>query len=365
MATTRYSRWAPVLACLGLAACSTDFEKQSEVLGLRALALRSEPASGSPGADIKVRLLAADGGAKADAAPRRLELVWIGGCNNPPTRQFYACYPLLNLVASAMESKALSTPTARFPKGVLKTAAFTLDDPAAADFDFTLPTDILTSAPRASADPIHFGVSYAFFALCAGELRPNPKLTDRVPFDCYDPNTSEKLGYRDFVTGFSTLYTYEGLENHVPTLDSVTLDGLDLSTLASSCESDDDCQARISTPIGLGAVCNAAHTCTPRVRACTKDDCPTYLIEPHIGSDSAEPLPEGGREVVWANFYADSGSFDVDTQLVSDRNVGWLGDRGAYFKPPQQAGRSVDLWLTVNDQRGGATWQTFQVLVGD
>lgn len=365
MFDARNYRWVILLASLGAAACSTDFEKQSEVLGLRALALRSEPASGAPGANVKVRLLAADGAVQPGTAARRLELVWIGGCNNPPTRQFYACYPLLNLVAHAVDAKALSTPSTRFPKGVFKATTFTLDDPSAADFDFTLPADIVTSAPQLSADAIHFGVSYAFFALCAGELRPNPQLTDRVPFDCYDPNTSEKLGYRDFVTGFSTLYTYESVENHSPTLDRVTLDGLDISSFSSPCETDNECQDLVGASNGLGAVCDAAHACRLRVRPCTKDDCPTHLIEPHVARDSAEPLPEGGSEVVWANFYATSGSFDVDTQLISDRNVGWLGARGAYFKPPKQPGGTVDLWLTLNDQRGGATWQSLQVLVGE
>ncbi|MFZ5894828.1 MAG: hypothetical protein ACOY0T_27450 [Myxococcota bacterium] len=365
MSRARFTPWAALLlAPLGAGACSTDFEAQSKVLGLRALALRSEPASGTPGANVKVRLLAADGGTKPNAPSRRLEIVWIGGCHNPPTRQFYACYPLLSLVASASESKLLSTPPSRFPAGIFKTAAFTLDDPGASDFDFTLPFDILTAAPRASADPIHFGVSYAFFALCAGELRTNPTLTDRPPFECIDPNTSEKLGYRDFITGFSTLYTYEGVENHSPTINGVSFKGLDLSALGA-CTSDADCKASVDAAGDLDATCGPALTCIPRVRACKKGDCPTYLIEPHVERDSAEALPEGGSEVVWANFYATSGSFDVDTQLISDRNVGWLGDRGAYFKPTNQPGELVSLWLTLNDQRGGATWRSFQVRVGD
>ncbi len=360
-----YALRVAVVPCIALTACTSDFEAPSAIRGLRVLALRSEPASGTPGETVKIQLLAADGGVAPGDAPRHVELVWIGGCHNPPTRQFYACYPFLGAVASALDSTAIATPPSRFPPGIFKASSFTLPAKDEAAFDFVLPADVLSAAPHASRDAIHFGVSYTFFALCAGELRPNPELTDRIPFDCFVPGTQEKLGYRDFVTGFATLYTYEGLQNTNPVISSLTFNGVDTASFAVPCETDADCAHLVAPESqGFGAVCSS-RLCAPRVSACKHDGCPEYLVTPHLASGTAEPLPEGGTEVTWANFYATQGSFEADTELLNDRSAGWLGERGTNFKAPAAAADFVDLWVTVNDQRGGAAWQSVRIVVGD
>ncbi len=351
--------------CLTLAGCDTDFEKPSAVRGIRVLAVRSDPASGVPGTSVKLELLAADGGAPAAGRARTLQLLWLAGCNNPPTRQFYGCFPLLHAAASLIDTKVISTPASRFPPGIFKATSFELSDASSTGFEFVVPQDILTSAQRSSVDAVHYGVSYAFFALCAGELRTNPKITDGIPFECFAADGSKPLGYRDFVTGFSTIYTYDGATNQSPELKGLNFQGTALSHLAEPCSSDADCAGLVESDAGFDAGCAPSGVCSPRVRPCRGKDCSKFLVEPLVDRSVAEALPEGGSEVVWTSFYSTDGSFDDDTLLVNDRHAGFLGNRGTSFKPPSDAVGAVNVWVTLNDQRGGATWQSFEVLVSE
>jgi hypothetical protein len=311
---------------------------------------------------VKLDLLASDGGAKPEDPPRKLQLLWLAGCHNPPTRQFYGCFPLLNLAAQLASPQVIATPPTRFPPGFFKISTLELPGSSGTGFEFIVPDNILKTAPRSSADAIHFGVSYAFFALCAGELRANPKITDGVPFECFAPGGTEPLGFRDFVTGFSTLYTYQGADNQNPTLAGLSFQGVDLSELGQPCSSDADCAEQVGTEAGFDAGCAPSGVCSPSVAPCRGNDCAKFLVEPRVENSVGEKLPEGGSEIVWASFYATNGSFDVDAQLVSDRHLGFLGARGAYFKAPNAVG-AINVWVTLNDQRGGASWQKFEVLV--
>jgi hypothetical protein len=168
-------------------------------------------------------------------------------------------------------------------------------------------------------------------------------VTDRIPLDCVDTITGEPLGPSDFVLGFTTVYSYEGSVNQNPALETLTLDGVSVPDPA--CEPDDD-------------------TCLPKVRACgleNRQKCQAYRIEPRVTPASAERLVNGG-EILWASYYASAGTFDTPTQLVNDRASGLVDDYSSTFRAPAQPGRAR-IWVTVNDQRGGAVWQTFDLLV--
>ena len=86
---------------------------------------------------------------------------------------------------------------------------------------------------------------------------------------------------------------------------------------------------------------------------------------PEIERARAQALPGGdGQEILWANFYATDGDFQSAAQLVNDRATGWIEEHGSYFHPPETSG-TIDLYVTVHDERGGAAWSSFQVLVRD
>lgn len=361
-ATTRFASSA--LLALASTGCDAGFAKPSRLESVRVLAVQATPASGSPGRSSTLELVHVDGTRGPDAElvePRGLEIAWFGGCHNPPSRQFFACYPLLTAIAERLAPKLVETSLAGVPPGIFGTGS---------SFELALPDDILTNAPKTMADPVHYGVSFAFFAVCAGELRPRPDLTDRVPVECVEPDSGRALGHRDFVTGFTTLFSYEGdvPVNQNPVFDALEFDGVRVEEMpASACGEDADCGELVLSE-GFEGGCDASSgRCLPRIAPCSQSGgCRERRLLPVVEPSSAESLPgQTAREVVWANFFATAGSFDTPTQLVNDRVSGWVEDPSAYYELPSSAVGRVEFWVTVHDQRGGSAIRRFEILVRD
>jgi hypothetical protein len=352
-----------VVGALALAAfgCQNDFAPQSDVYGLRVLAVRPEPASGSPGATLALDMLVADHRPpvlKPDGslAPPAVDIAWIGGCHNPPGRQYYACLPALHQLAAALESGTV-------PNGPVDVAL----GPNVTHFEETLPEDVLSAAPQLSTDPVHYGVSYVFFAVCTGKLSIDTK--SQFPLACLDENGAA-IGPNGFVIGFTTIYTYEDTVNQNPVLSSLDFDHVSMPIVSPdaqsglvSCMTDDDCA---SVSFGHAAGCSAYGTCAPIVTACGGSACPGFRVAPQMADSSIESY-SGGNEIIWASYYATLGGFDAETRLVVDRASGLVHDYSEIWKPPAPnsdgSRRSGRLWTTLNDERGGATWGFFDVIV--
>jgi hypothetical protein len=338
-----------------LFACEPPFPPPSEVENLRVLASRSVPASGSPGTTVALDLLIADGSEDPESVtPRPLEIAWLGGCHNPPTRQFFACYPYLQTLARNAPARLRDLDPATLPAGVLGFGA---------NFELPVPDDILSAAPRVPSDPVHFGVSYAFFAVCAGEIRTKPELDDRVPLVCVDEADETPLGHGDFITGFATVFSYEGAVNENPTLDRIAFDGV--TTEDAECIGDADCESLASGERSF--VCGPRSRCVRHVLPCEAgaERCPPLRVAPEIARFSAETLPTGENEIVWARFYATGGRFDSAAQLVNDRNVGWIDGASSNWRAPRSEAGLIRFWVTLHDQRGGTDYQSFDVFVGE
>jgi len=242
------------------------------------------------------------------------------------------------------------------------------------DFEFQMPEDILTSAPYANTDAIHYGVSYVFFAVCAGELRLVSGPANRLPFGCFDPASGKELAASDYVEGFSTIFSFEGNVNQNPVLSRVLFNGAKVA--AGECSEDADC---VDVDSGSEAfhdyACGKSGQCVPRVDRCDpkhEQACPEYSVFPEIAPESAEPDPGAATdngtlpgEILWVNFFADAGSFSSDTRLAHDRQSGWIDNWESRFRPLRDQAGSVRLFVTLHDNRGGAAWQSFEVLVRD
>lgn len=349
---TRFALW---FCCL-LSGCQEGFDPPSKVDSLRVLAVRAEPASGVPGQVTTLQMLFHDGRSTLGEEPSRpVQIVWLGGCHNPPGRQFFGCYPWLRALSENLSEPVLDTPEADAPPGLFGTKA---------SFQFPVPEDILDSAPRLPTDLFHFGVSYIFFAVCAGELRPRPDLSDRVPLECVDVESGERLGARDFVTGFTTVFTYEGESNQNPQITAVRLGSIPMEP--ASCESDIDCETiHGQRGLELEQACGPQGLCAPRLKPC-QNPCPRLPVSVEVDPQSAEFIQaEGGREVIWVNYYASAGTLSNDTQLVNDRATGFIDDPSSAYTPPDEALGLVRIWATVHDQRGGADYRFFDVLIED
>lgn len=357
--------------------CGGGFESPSRVDSLRVLAVKTrvrsandsdftEVASGTPGARVRLELLGVDGANAEASSPRPLQMAWFGGCHNPPTRQFYACYPALKAAAAVLDRELVSERNAMLPSNLFRATAnadlSALSEEAGTAFEFDVPDDILSAAPRTDRDPVHFGVSFVFFAACAGVLEARPELDNQIPVGCVDPVTRTELGAKRFVTGFTTVYTYDGEVNQNPKLESLTLGGVEVD---GACASDADCALPVGVDSGLARRCGEGGQCVVQVPRCVPSKCPKFLIEPRLSADSGEKLPGGDNEIIWANFYATAGGLGVATELLNDRVIGRIAEPGSFFTPPKAAISKVDLWLTVDDQRGGTDYRHFSVDVGE
>jgi len=346
---------------------------------VRVLATLSEPAGGSPGAELQLSLEAFDGApllAEAQAAaglsepaaeppngaePAPLSIAWLGGCHNPSGDTQAGCYPLLGEIARALPDPLPSSNDV-IPSELLE--YFGVGN----GFSVRIPDDILSGRQLMTAAP-PFGVSFTFFAVCRGILRPAPDVTNGVPLRCHDRETDEPLGSEAFVPGFVTTYTYPTEANHSPALLSTPIDGAEPPQLP--CESDADCaELSVGTlptacarPVAAQfepATEPVPQRCLPVVTACPAPPCDSHELALQLTPSSVEKdpaaTPPGGvapDEILWVKYFG-YGGFSREEALINDRATGLNPDYALHWTPPSVAIDSpVPVWAIVQDNRGG------------
>lgn len=355
-----------VLPVLALTGCGEGFPPPSEVSGIRVLAVRSDPGSGVPGETMHLEMLVADTRAvdpSSGEKPAAPKVWWLAGCHNPPGRQYFACLPAIREAALALTNGSASPSDT----SLIQTGTET-------SFDVALPPEILSAAPLVAHDPIHYGVSYVFFAVCAGELTIAPEVTNGLPVAC--TSGGKPVGASGFVPGFTTIYTYDdgGVPNQAPILTWLDFDGEHMpatfaTRAAPMCMTDEDCE--LGGPYRHRRKCllqdtpegepTKPGTCAPVIGKCSGESCPAYKVVPQIDTASVEQFT-GGNEIMWASFYASSGAVSSPTRLLVDREAGITSDFSEEWHPPDSS-HTARIWVTVNDQRGGADWAFFDVSV--
>jgi len=185
--------------------------------------------------------------------------------------------------------------------------------------------------------------------------------------------SNERLGSEAYVEGFTTLFSFEGNVNQNPVLSAVTFAGAKVN--AGECNLDDDCSDVDSGSESFDSYGCSNGICVPRVERCDPDAgerCREYPIFPEIDPQSAEPDPGAPEvdgqlpgEILWVNFYADMGEFAFDTRLAHDRQTGFIDNRASDFSPFAREAGVARLFVTLHDNRGGAAWKAFEVLVSD
>lgn len=357
------------LALAALASCGNAFEPPSSIQSLRIIAVRNELPYTPPGETASLSLLYFDGSKRAfDAQGNRTrtpQVLWLGGCFDPPGDLYYGCFPVLAQLFASLGSApgsggAGGAPAA--PPGGLNPLEFiNLGE----TFKMKIPTDIISRRPAEEIAAIQaegnipYGLSYVFFAVCGGTIKPVPmdQATNGLPLGCFDPTTNERLGEDDFVIGYTPIYTYEKITNKNPIIDGVQFEGA--LSMNKAC----------SAGCGEKERCGSQGVCIPVVPHCTERkvaNCPTYKIKPtltpakNIEKDEASPPIDGRNpdEVIWASFYTSDGTLGNDTILINDANKGWILDtvKDTEWSAPNAPAGESRVWIVVRDNRGGATW---------
>ena len=313
-----------IASCLGLVAgvaasltavgCEEDFDPASKLNTLRVLAVEASNPYPKPGETVELTMLWHDGKSPPDS-PRPVQVVWLGGCINPSGDLYYNCYePLAQKLAQLEQDPSLFEDL------------FGVGD----TFSVEIPEDIISSRPTVEdTDP--YGMTYIFFAACAGEIQPAEPGDDGLPFGCFDTD-GNRLGADDYVPGYLSLYSYEDRTNANPILEGLTINGelVDPNTV-------------------------------PTYSRCTDASCSDLEIRAVIDPASAETTDfvdgDGNplSEQMWVEYLATGGEVESSPKLVNDATKGFNTKNETDYTPPSSAGKQY-LFAVVRDNRGGVAW---------
>jgi hypothetical protein len=295
-----------------------------------------------------------------DASPlagRPIALAWSPPCFDPAGDLFYACFSDPDFLAPGNWQASLA--------GMGKQAG---SEPERTSFE--VPLDIISRRPPPpdGSNNAAYGISYVFFAVCAGELTTVPPAGDStaLPFGCKDAS-GKLLGADDFVAGYTSVYSFDGFSNQNPWIDGFEFRGQPLTDVCLR----DDCQALAGSAPAQDFACDDSEhpeysaRCVP---ACADDGdstCPAYAFRPTIDKDdsrnheidtvSAAQLGRTVGEQMWVDYYTDAGGFKSPVRLLNDATNGWNDDYGTDFYAPKQPG-PMRIWAIAHDNRGGVAW---------
>ncbi len=320
---------AGAVVALGLLGCSESFDPISKLNTLRVLAVRADNPYPHPGDTVHLDMLWYDGKSPPDQQPtlrpppigmptlpkagesRQLRLFWLSGCFDPDGDLYYECFPQF-----AQELASAQTD----PASLANVAGF------GSSFDVSVPADIITRRPPKEGQT-PYGLSYVFFALCAGEVMPVEPGPDGLPLACMDA-AGNRLGQDDFVIGYFAFYSYDQITNTNPKIDGLLVDGSPVA------EGDEP-----SFPVG-GEVA-------------VKVQVDPASVEINPLSLDAKGNPQ--TEMMWVDYFASSGDLDKAARLVNDATTGFNDDNGVKLTLPG-APQTVELFAVVHDSRGGVQW---------
>jgi hypothetical protein len=268
-----------------------------------------------PGERVSLEMLWHDGKSPVDS-PRTVQIAWLGGCTNPIGDYFSACFLQLAEQFGRVE-KDPSLFETLFGFGET--------------FQFDVPSDIISSRPQLEGmDP--YGLSYVFFAVCAGNLRAAEPGDDGLPFGCFD-EAGNRLGSNDFLPGYLGLYTFLERTNANPILNGLMING------------------NLLDPNEM-----------PTFPRCSKDSCRKLKLKASVDPSSAETntglYDAKGKvmsEQMWVEYLTTGGKVNSGPRLVNDATKGWNEDNGVDYKPPEEAGKQF-VFAVVRDNRGGVAW---------
>ena len=308
------------------AGCAPSFDPPSEVKSLRVLAVKKDKPYAQPGEEVTLSLLWHD-----PLGPRAVERLWLGGCTNPPADLYAGCFATLS-------------------EGFVPGSGDT--------FSLTIPDDVVLQ--RQPGQP-SYGLSYVFFAVCAGTIELAPE-QEGLPIRCVD-DAGRPLGADDFVAGYTAIYSFDEFTNNNPKITGFRFQGRDVTPDCTGV----DCIGR-----EIGDV-DCSQEAAPCVPACPDDgepSCPEYEVMPVIDQAASVEADEVSaatynadfQEQIWINYYVDSGTISPAVKLVNDATKGWNPEQQADFRAAKDPGLAA-VWAVVHDNRGGVEFARYTIKV--
>lgn len=337
------------ILALGAPCCGGgDMAPSSRVAGLRVIAVTADKPYAQKGDTVTFRMTYADRPAGEDTDPRPVQVLWLGGCVNPPAGvdEHLGCLAQLGELFNSM------TPGGRGASELFDQQEVPAEQsgvPDAVSFTMRLSEDILDEAEPTETGTV-FSTAYVLFAVCAGTTRfvAAPRAGE-LPLECVGGD-GEVLGAEGFVVGYTQVYVFgDDRRNTNPPIDRFTLDG-------EVIEEGGEVPVVARCDVSGGA--EEAEGCG---RNEPSDSCTSYKLQAIVNQGVAEKDDESsGRdgtlvhEAIWVDYYADGGSFSGARRLVSDTAAGYREDHAATWTPPSEPGL-VSLWAVAHDTRGGAS----------
>ena len=306
---------AALLFSVLVSGCEDGFERASVVSTLRVIAVQADNPYPKPGESVELKMLWHDGKSPADS-PRSVEIMWLGGCFNPIGDYYNRCYPQL----AEKFSEAEGDPSKL-------SSLFGFGD----TYHLDIPADLISGRQSAPGQE-SYGLTYVFFAICAGHLRMAEPGDDRLPFGCFTDD-GVRLGTDDYVPGYMGLYSFNKRTNSNPVLNGFTINGVFV-------DAND----------------------VPKFPRCTKGSCADLKLKVEVEPSSVEEnsgyVDNRGNvltEQMWVEYLATAGKVQSGPRLVNDATHGFNDDNGTDYTPPSEAGKQY-LFAVVRDSRGGAVW---------
>jgi hypothetical protein len=366
VASARSLASAAVLAALAVG-CAAEFDPASELTGLRVLAVKKNVPYARPGETVELEML------WHDAEPGRPppQIAWVALCENPPADLFEACFTQLPDLPQEELATRISVP---------EPGATTAND----RFSFVTSGDLISSRPPPEANATPYGLSYVFFAACAGQL--DVDMAAQVPFVCYEESDGiegfsagdTRRDSRDFIVGYSAVFAYDAFRNQNP-----LVTGMQFGDATLWPDSPPDVAA--AAPPGavlasardlcIGASCEViqpeldTEPCLDALTldACLDGECDTIDVRPLVDPASAEVDDAASArsaevlgEQMWVNYYASAGEVSEEVRLLNDAVTGFNTDTATEYEAAEEAQVSY-VWAVAHDNRGGTEWARLRV----
>lgn len=319
-----------VVSSLWLGACGDSLAPASEIATLRVLAVRADPPFAPPGSTAQLEMELWDGPRAPTAPESPTSILWLSTCVDPAGDRYDECYPELHRAAGQLSDDDLVQQ--RVPNGTSGVGFGT-------NHTLSIPADVILRRAPAPGIIHRYGLAYAFFVACRGELRHDPFADSArdAPVACHHPTTGARLGLEDTVFGYAPIYAYDEVRNDNPGIDGMTVEGDGSVPLCTNARVDDCPGVRVSVSLSSTSVERSVTAWT----------------------DAANAQPE----TLWISYFASAGKFVSDVVVVHDPTSGFAADYGGVYKTLAPSGTTARLWAVLHDTRNGVAVAHHDVMI--